>query len=100
MRRMPIFLCALLAAGEAGAVSVRGRVDFYVPNGVFPMSGATVELCYVNSGCLVYRTGSDGMYYFPQAVPGTQFVRVNGKECWRGDIPNVASYDVPPVRGN
>jgi hypothetical protein len=90
----------LISADSAAAVGVRGRVDFYGPRGILPMAGAFVELCHLQrGGCLAFRTGSDGMYFF-NAVPGPHLVRVNGMDRQQVLIPNSPYFDVAPTRGN
>ena len=89
----------LLTSMAAHATDVRGRIDFSARNGIFAMNGAFVELCIMGGGCLSYRTGYDGMYYF-QAVPGNHEILVNGRLLLRQLIPNQQYFDIPPLIGN
>jgi hypothetical protein len=92
---------ALMFANVAAAVVVRGRVDSVGSFGSAPMPNATVELCLLaNGGCLQSRTGGDGMYYFPSALPGPHRLVVNGRERLQVNIPDTAYFDVTPVMGN
>lgn len=98
--RLGVAAVLLLGAAAAGAVNVRGRVDFVSPGAVFPMNLAVVELCFVPTGqCLAYRTGYDGMYYF-NAAPGPHVVRINGTVRHQLVIPDAPALDIPPLRGN
>jgi hypothetical protein len=93
-------LCFIIAYCDgAHATDVRGRIDFSARNGIFPMNGAFVELCIIVGGCLSYRTGYDGMYYF-RAAPGNHQILVNGRLLLRKFIPNQPYFDIPPLIGN
>lgn len=90
----------LLISSVAQAVEVRGRIDFASPRGSFPMAGAVVQICHLErGGCLSYRTGTDGMYYF-QTVPGPHNILVNGRAILQIFIPNQPYFDIQPLRGN
>lgn len=94
-----IFVILLLASLSAHATDIRGRIDFRARNGIFPMNGAFVQLCYIGGNCLSYRTGRDGMYYFG-ASPGNHAILVNGREIFRVFIPNQQYFDVIALIGN
>lgn len=81
------------------ATEIRGRIDFQARNGIFPMNAAFVELCHEGGGCMGYRTGYDGMYYF-NAVPGPHYILVNGRMIYSFFIPNQRYFDVRPLLGN
>lgn len=90
----------LMFSSVAQAVEVRGRIDFASPRGFFPMSGAMVQICHLQiGGCLSYRTGTDGMYYF-RAVAGPHDILVNGRPSFRIFIPDQPYFDIQPLRGN
>jgi hypothetical protein len=92
-------LMLVVAPLDASATTVRGRVDFALAGGMVPMNGAMVALCVVGGGCLSYRTGPDGMYYF-NAPPGHYVVQINAHPPVPLFVPNQAYVDVPPLRGN
>jgi hypothetical protein len=96
-RYLPLLLLALPL--DAFATTVRGQVQFALGGGMAPMNGATVALCVPNGGCLQYRTGPDGMYYFNTA-PGNYILQVNAREPLPLSVPDQAYVDVPPVQGN
>jgi hypothetical protein len=98
MKRLVLVLLLMLPL-EALASTVRGRVDFALGGGMVPMNGATVTLCVAGGGCLQYRTGPDGMYYF-NAAPGNYILQVNAHAAVPLLVPNQAYFDVPPLRGN
>lgn len=94
-----LLIVALFFSSLANATDVRGRIDFQARNGIFPMNGAFVELCHQGGGCISYRTGYDGMYYF-NAAPGPHNILVNGKVIFQLFIPNQRNFDVSPLLGN
>jgi hypothetical protein len=94
-----LLVLILVISASVHATDVRGRVDFNARNGIFPMNGAFVELCQQGRGCLSYRTGYDGMYYF-NAAPGPHDILVNGRMLFQLVIPNQPYYDVRPLQGN
>jgi hypothetical protein len=97
---MSTLLCLSMVAPDARAATVvRGRVDFALAGGMVPMNGATVALCVVGGGCLSYRTGPDGMYYF-STPPGSYVLQVNALAPVPLSVPNQDYVDVPPLRGN
>ena len=98
MKRL-LFLLLLALPVDALATTVRGRVDFALAGGMVPMNGAMVALCVVGGGCLQYRTGPDGMYYF-NAPPGNYVLQINAAAPMPLFVPNQAYVDVPPLRGN
>jgi hypothetical protein len=92
-------LSLVLVALPAGAVDVRGRVNFSSPAGTIPMARALVELCVAGDSCQQYVTGYDGMYYF-KANPGPHVVKVNKTERAQVVIPNTPQFDINPIQGN
>lgn len=90
----------MLISSVVQAVEVRGRIDFASPRGFFPMAGAMVQICHLETGgCLSYRTGTDGMYYF-HTVAGPHDILVNGRTIFHIFIPNQPYFDIQPLRGN
>lgn len=91
----------LLFSSSVYAIDIRGRVDFRARNGIFPMNGAFVQLCHSTTrGCLQYRTGYDGMYYF-RGSPGPHNILVNGRVVINNIfIPNQRYFDINPFLGN
>lgn len=89
----------LLLPLDALATNVRGRVDFALAGGMVPMNGAAVALCVPGSGCVQYRTGPDGMYYF-NVPPGNYVLQVNAHPPLPVFVPNQPYVDLAPVRGN
>jgi hypothetical protein len=98
MKKLIVALLLLLPL-EALATNVRGRVDFALAGGMVPMNGAAVALCVPGSGCVQYRTGPDGMYYF-SVPPGNYVLQVNAHPPLPVFVPNQPYVDLPPVRGN
>ena len=94
-----LLIIALFFSSSVHATDVRGRIDFQARNGIFPMNGAFVELCLQGRGCMSYRTGYDGMYYF-NAEPGPHDILVNDRVIFRLFIPNQRHFDVSPLLGN
>jgi len=94
-----LFIPLLLISVSVHAADVRGRIDFRARNGIFPMNGAVVQLCYIGGSCLSYRTGYDGMYYF-RAAPGNHNILVNGRVVSKVFIPNQPYFDISPLLGN
>ena len=90
---------ALSFVSSAYATDIRGRVDLRIRGRIFPMNGAFVKLCQQGRGCLSYRTGYDGMYYF-NVAPGSHNVSVNGRTIRQLFIPNQRFFDIQPLRGN
>ena len=98
MKRLLVLLLLVLPL-DALATTVRGRVDFALGGGMVPMNGATVALCVPGGGCMQYRTGPDGMYYF-NAAPGNYILQVNAHAPVPLVVPNQPYVDVPPLQGN
>lgn len=94
-----LFAILFFTSLSVHATDVRGRIDFSARNGIFPMNGAFVQLCYLGGNCLSYRTGYDGMYYF-RAQPGNHDILVNGRVIYRVFIPNQQYFDMSPLIGN
>lgn len=97
--RALIVVLLILLSTQAMAVNVRGRVDFYSYNGVFPMARANVQFCYVGGNCLNYTTGNDGMYYF-NAVSAWHDIYINGVFRLRVFITNHPNFDIIALKGN
>lgn len=94
-----ILVILLFTSISVHATDVRGRINFNARNGIFPMNGAFVQLCYIGGNCLSYKTGYDGMYYF-RTQPGNYAILVNGREIFRLFIPNKQYYDIQELLGN
>jgi hypothetical protein len=94
-----ILVALISVSAQAQVVSVRGRVDYQAPTGVFPMANAFVQMCLQNADCTGYTTGYDGMYYF-QVSPGHYSVLVNGRLMTQIDIPDQQYFDIDPLLGN
>jgi hypothetical protein len=97
------FTILLLLSDLALATNLRGRVDIRHPytGDLFPASGATVELIvYTNFGpqlVYTYFTGSDGMYYMPNIIPGNYILRINGYLDYQVQVVNMPYQDLQPV---
>ncbi len=97
------FTILLLLSELAMATNLRGRVDIRHPysGDLFPASGATVELIvFTNFGpqlVYTYFTGSDGMYYMPNIMPGNYILRINGYMDYQVQVGNMHYQDLRPV---
>ena len=97
------FTILLLLSELALATNLRGRVDIRHPytGDLFPASGATVELIvFTNFGpqlVYTYFTGSDGMYYMPNIMPGNYILRINGYLDYQIQVVNMPYQDLRPV---
>ncbi|SIS65663.1 hypothetical protein SAMN05421686_103120 [Thalassolituus maritimus] len=97
------FTILLLLSDLALATNLRGRVDIRHPytGDLFPASGATVELIvFTNFGpqlVYTYFTGSDGMYYMPNIIPGNYILRINGYLDYQVQVVNMPYQDLQPV---
>ena len=97
------FTILLLLSELALATNLRGRVDIRHPytGDLFPASGATVELIlFTNFGpqlVYTYFTGSDGMYYMPNIIPGNYILRINGYLDYQIQVVNMPYQDLRPV---
>ena len=97
------FTILLLLSELALATNLRGRVDIRHPytGDLFPASGATVELIvFTNFGpqlVYTYFTGSDGMYYMPNIMPGNYILRINGYMDYQVQVGNMSYQDLRPV---
>ena len=97
------FTILLFLSELALATNLRGRVDIRHPytGDLFPASGATVELIvFTNFGpqlVYTYFTGSDGMYYMPNIMPGNYILRINGYMDYQVQVGNMPYQDLRPV---
>lgn len=97
------FTILFLLSELAMATNLRGRVDIRHPysGDLFPASGATVELIvFTNFGpqlVYTYFTGSDGMYYMPNIMPGNYILRINGYMDYQVQVGNMPYQDLRPV---
>ena len=97
------FTILFLLSALAMATNLRGRVDIRHPysGDLFPASGATVELIvFTNFGpqlVYTYFTGSDGMYYMPNIMPGNYILRINGYMDYQVQVGNMPYQDLRPV---
>ena len=97
------FTILLFLSELALATNLRGRVDIRHPytGDLFPASGATVELIvFTNFGpqlVYTYFTGSDGMYYMPNIIPGNYILRINGYLDYQVQVVNMPYQDLQPV---
>ncbi|TPD55569.1 MAG: carboxypeptidase regulatory-like domain-containing protein [Thalassolituus maritimus] len=97
------FTILLLLSDLALATNLRGRVDIRHPytGDLFPASGATVELIvFTNFGpqlVYTYFTGSDGIYYMPNIIPGNYILRINGYLDYQVQVVNMPYQDLQPV---
>lgn len=96
-------LLLLLLPLVAAATNLRGRIDgmhaySYAP---FPLPNAQVQLFmmtpYGPQLVYTYFTGSDGMYYLPNIMPGNYVLVVNGTMQFPLAVFDVRLQDIPPI---
>lgn len=96
-----LFLAAI--PGISDATNLRGRLDGKNKYSAYPypLTGAVTELYMLGSrGWLWtarYTTGQDGMYYFPDVVPGAYVLQINGRQNYQIEVRNQPYQDLPPI---
>jgi hypothetical protein len=94
-------LFASVAAMNASATELRGRVDQRSPTGyVFPAAYVEVTLLSWNGSAWQpgarARTGPDGIYIFGDVAPGSHALAVSGQN-YRINVLNQNFQDIPPL---
>lgn len=85
------------------ATNVRGQVVGTNPfsSSPYPLPGMSVDL--YSSGPtgwqMIYRfiTGTDGMYYLQNILPGNYVIQINGRMNYPLAVINQPYQDVPPI---
>lgn len=98
-----LFALLLALPMVADATDLRGRLDgqHRYARTPYPIADGIAEL-YVHEprGWLLlgrYITGSDGMYYFPNVMPGDYVIRINGRQNYPIRVLDQPYQDLPPI---
>jgi len=85
------------------AVNLRGRIDGrnQFTGAPYAIGGATVDL-YIQGPrgwqqVGRYTTGSGGMYYFQNILPGNYVLQINGKQNYPITVSNQPNQDLPLI---
>ena len=95
------FLVAMPLVSDAA--NLRGRLDGQnrYSAAPYPIAGAVAEL-FVREprGWRLlgrYITGSDGMYFFPEVMPGMYVLQINGRQNYPISVGTRPYQDLPPI---